>query len=195
MVAVTVHSDLGSQENKICHCLHFPPFYLPWSGDARASWVAQWSRIHLWCRRCRRCHGFDLWVGKIPWRRAWQPTPVFSPWRIPWTEEPDRWQSTGSHRVRHDWVTENSRTKRYLETISVDQHFPLLESLEGFAQHYSGVFKRDLLLGHFISHQKRSPASCLRWHATDGWYWGGFGTLRTLLFRSQSHVWLSNFSL
>ena len=22
-------------------------------------------------------HGFDPWVGKIPWRRAWQPTPVF----------------------------------------------------------------------------------------------------------------------
>ena len=23
------------------------------------------------------------WVGKIPWRRAWQPTPVFLPGRIP----------------------------------------------------------------------------------------------------------------
>ena len=21
----------------------------------------------------------DLWVGKLPWRRAWQPTPVFLP--------------------------------------------------------------------------------------------------------------------
>ena len=26
----------------------------------------------------KRC-GFDPWVGKIPWRRAWQPTPVFLP--------------------------------------------------------------------------------------------------------------------
>ena len=24
-------------------------------------------------------HWFDLWVGKIPWSRAWQPTPVFLP--------------------------------------------------------------------------------------------------------------------
>ena len=24
-------------------------------------------------------HGFDPWVGKIPWKRAWQPTPVFLP--------------------------------------------------------------------------------------------------------------------
>ena len=29
-------------------------------------------------RRCRRC-GFDPWVGKIPWRRPWQPIPVFVP--------------------------------------------------------------------------------------------------------------------
>ena len=30
------------------------------------------------CRRLKR-HGFDPWVGKISWRRAWQPTPVFLP--------------------------------------------------------------------------------------------------------------------
>ena len=28
------------------------------------------------CRRCKR-HVLNPWVGKIPWRRAWQPTPVF----------------------------------------------------------------------------------------------------------------------
>jgi len=27
-------------------------------------------------RSCR-IHRFDPWVGKIPWRRTWQPTPVF----------------------------------------------------------------------------------------------------------------------
>ena len=26
MAAVTVHSDFGAQENKICHCFHFFPF-------------------------------------------------------------------------------------------------------------------------------------------------------------------------
>ena len=24
-------------------------------------------------------HGLDAWLGKIPWRRKWQPTPVFLP--------------------------------------------------------------------------------------------------------------------
>ena len=44
--------------------------------------VIQWLRIHLQCRRCRR-HRFDPWVGKIPWRRKWQPTPVFLPGKFP----------------------------------------------------------------------------------------------------------------
>jgi len=30
------------------------------------------------CRRGKRCR-FDPWVRKIPWRRKWQPTPVFLP--------------------------------------------------------------------------------------------------------------------
>ena len=29
-----------------------------------------WKRIYLQCRRPR----FDSWVGKVPWRRKWQPT-------------------------------------------------------------------------------------------------------------------------
>ena len=29
--------------------------------------------------QCRRQCWFNPWVRKIPWRRAWQPTPVFLP--------------------------------------------------------------------------------------------------------------------
>ena len=35
------------------------------------------------CRRCKR-HGFDPWVGKIPWSKKWQPTPVFLPGKFHW---------------------------------------------------------------------------------------------------------------
>ena len=69
-----------------------------------ASLMAQWWRIHLKCGRC----GFDPWVGKMSWRRKWQPTPIFLPWRIPWTEEPGGLQSMGLQRVRHDWVTKTA---------------------------------------------------------------------------------------
>ena len=54
-------------------------------------------------KRHKRCH-FDPWVGKIPCRRAWQPTAVF------WPEEfhgqrslAGCSQSIGLQRVRHDW--------------------------------------------------------------------------------------------
>ena len=30
------------------------------------------------CRRLKRLR-FDSWVGKVPWRRTWQPTPVLLP--------------------------------------------------------------------------------------------------------------------
>ena len=41
----------------------------------QASLVAQLVKNLLQCRRLR----FDPWVGKIPWRRKWQPTPVHLP--------------------------------------------------------------------------------------------------------------------
>ena len=50
------------------------------------------------CRRHKK-RGFNPWVGKIPWRRAWQSTPVFLPRESPWTEEPGRLQSIRSQRV------------------------------------------------------------------------------------------------
>ena len=40
-----------------------------------ASLVAQQWRIRLQCKRPK----FDHWIRNIPWRRAWQPTPVFLP--------------------------------------------------------------------------------------------------------------------
>ena len=31
MATVTIRSDFGAQHNKICHCLHSFPIYLPWN--------------------------------------------------------------------------------------------------------------------------------------------------------------------
>ena len=54
-------------------------------------WLPKWlsgKEFTCQCRRCRKC-GFDPCVGKIPWKRTWQPTPVclpgkslegYSPW-------------------------------------------------------------------------------------------------------------------
>ena len=38
-------------------------------GASGKEFVCQWRR--------HKRQGFDLWVGKIPWRRKWQPAPIF----------------------------------------------------------------------------------------------------------------------
>ena len=44
-----------------------------------ATWgLPWWLRQYRICLKCGR-PGFNPWVWKIPWRRAWQPTPVFLP--------------------------------------------------------------------------------------------------------------------
>jgi len=43
---------------------------------------------------------WETWVGEIPWRRTWQPTPVFLPGESPWSVEPGGLQSIGSYRIR-----------------------------------------------------------------------------------------------
>ena len=43
----------------------------------KALWLSG-KEICLQCRSYRK-HRFNPWVRKIPWRRAWQPTPVFLP--------------------------------------------------------------------------------------------------------------------
>ena len=43
--------------------------------DAGLHWCLREERICLQCRT----PGFNPWVRKIPWRREWQPTPVFLP--------------------------------------------------------------------------------------------------------------------
>ena len=57
----------------------------------------------------RRRHGFDPWVGKIPWRRKWQPTPVFLAGKFHGQRSLVGYSPWG-HRVRHDLETNNSMT-------------------------------------------------------------------------------------
>ena len=51
------------------------------------------------CRRHKR-HRVDPWAGKTSWRRKWQPTPVFLPWKSHGQRSLAGYsQSTGSQRV------------------------------------------------------------------------------------------------
>ena len=55
------------------------------------------------CLQCRRPR-FNPWVGKIPWRRKWQPTPVLLPGKSYGQGSLGSCSPLG-RRVRHDWAT------------------------------------------------------------------------------------------
>ena len=42
MAEVTICSDLGAQENKICYCFPFSPIFLPWSDGTRCHNLSFW---------------------------------------------------------------------------------------------------------------------------------------------------------
>ena len=69
-----------------------------------------------WQRRgCRRC-GFNPWVGKIPWSRKWQLTPVFLPGKSHGQRSLAGYNPGGSKRVRHNWATKSTQTRTHLSS-------------------------------------------------------------------------------
>ena len=68
--------------------------------------LPRWQSDKASTRESRRCksHRFDPWVGKIPWRRAWQHTLVFL-LENPMTVEPCGPQSMGLQEIEHHGAT------------------------------------------------------------------------------------------
>ena len=61
--------------------------------------------------------GFHPWVGKIPWRRAWQPTAVFLPGESQRQRSLVGYSPSG-HRVEHDW-SRSARTHAHTQVFSI----------------------------------------------------------------------------
>ena len=63
--------------------------------------------------------GFDPWVGKIAWRRGWEPIPVFLPGEF-------HRQGSLVWRVRHDWAT---NTTTFFSILNGDAAQPSFSGL------------------------------------------------------------------
>ena len=104
--------------------------------------------------------GFDPWVGKIPWRRKWQPTPRL----LPRTEEPGRPQPMGlqKNQIRGEG---NGNPLQY----------PCLRNpMKGGAWQATvhGVTPNFILAIFHFSSQRGTPQLCelrLQWIWTDPW--------------------------
>ena len=75
-------------------------------------------------RKCR----FDPWVGKIPWRREWQPTPVFLPGKSHGQRSLAGYSQWGCKRVRHHLGTKQQQQYTRFHH-HWDQHRPSLSHL------------------------------------------------------------------
>ena len=64
------------------------------------------------CRKLKRCR-FDPWVGKIPWRRKWQPTLVFLPGEF----HGQRSLAATTHRVAKSWTGLSENLLGYPENL------------------------------------------------------------------------------
>ena len=67
--------------------------------------------------------GLDPWVGKIPWRRARQPTPVYLPGESPWTEKPGGLQPMGLQ--NWTWLSDEAHSTHFCITKFNVHFFPL----------------------------------------------------------------------
>ena len=72
-------------------------FKMPNYAKGLPKWL-QWERIHLPKQETQR-YGFDPWVRKIPWKKKWQPIPVFLPGESHGQRSLIGPLSTGSQRV------------------------------------------------------------------------------------------------
>ena len=116
------------------------PLPLPWTafikyftvhlsfntGGGQNEGFSWWLRQQRICLQCRR-PGFDPWVSKVPWRKEWQPTPVFLPGELhaqrslvgysPWGYK--TWDMT-----QQLWLSLNFRESRNIEKLKCKSNIP-----------------------------------------------------------------------
>ena len=63
--------------------------------------------------QCRR-HGFNPWIRKIPWRRKWQPIPVFLLGKFHGQRSPVGYSPWSCKRVEHDLATKQQKCIQYI---------------------------------------------------------------------------------
>ena len=116
-----------------------------WSRVFGGSFVAHWQRIRLPVQKTQ--------VWSLGWKDSLEKEMAthssILAWEIPWTEEPDRLQSTELQRVQHDWESESA------ESLGGDQ-----------------VLRAEFSWLELVPLKKRAPSSFLPCQDTVRWFLG-----------------------
>ena len=107
------------------------PSYL--EANNQNSCLPRWLSGKEYACQCQR--QFYPWIAKIPWRRQWQPTPVFFPGTSHGHRSLVGHSPWGCKRVGHDLITEQQQQSEWQLEISLKTVLGTLQKgghLEGF---------------------------------------------------------------
>ena len=92
MAAITIDSNVGSQENKVCHSFHCFPIYFPWS-DAMILVFECWDLSHLNLTLLFQFHQVALYFLFAFWCHLH----ICSHWYFPWQS----WSHLALHPIQN----------------------------------------------------------------------------------------------
>ena len=100
------------------------------------------------CRRYKKWE-FNTWVGKILWRRKWQPTPGFLPG-----------ESHGQRSLMGYGLRSHKRldTTDHLSTLNKEGNPAICDNIDGHQRHYAVGNKsnREREILHYLTHVESS---------------------------------------
>ena len=144
-----------------------PIWWLPW-------WLSGKESICQY-KRCR----FDSWVGKIPWRRKWQPTPVFTPGEshgqrslgttVQGVAKSQTQLSENNNLIQYDWVL----IKR--GNLDIESHTHEGNTMRKWNRDQSSASSRQEMAKIATNHQKQGET-----HETDPYTQSSEGTTPTI---------------
>ena len=140
--------------------------------DSTSTWL--WASVYAHCggfpggtvckepncqgKRHKR-HRFEPWVGRMPWRRAWQSIPVFLPRESQGQRSLAGYSPWGCKRVRHNLATKQQQRKP-----------PLSQPQHTLTQHPFGCLTVNFStsrLGLSFFHSQEKPREPLALKALD----------------------------
>ena len=122
------------------------------------------------------------WVGKISWRRKWQPTPVSLPAKSHGWRNLVTLQSIGSQRVGHDWAT----------SLTHSLTLPIYISPSCVGGSLFSTFSLDFIVCRISDDGHSDPCEVIPHcsfylHFSDNyWCWASF---HVLFWTSVCHLW------
>ena len=117
---------------------------------------------------------FDTWVGKIPWRRKWQPTLVFLPGKFHGQRSPVGYTPWVCKRIRHDWATVYVHTQTFAKWLFSEMNLWLPELIITLVkkERVGGVRKEGMEEENGAGREKSDTRKCCikytsLWHKNE----------------------------